>query len=252
MVDKIEKSFQYEVKWKYWLPKYNSWVPKEVLLEHGFDKLIQKFDDHEASREGLGYRELTPSVIRKHFEDVGLDGDIADHTPMGSLSGGQLVKVVIAGAMWNNPHLLVLDEPTNYLDRDSLGGLAMAIREWNGGVVMISHNNEFVGALCPEQWHVENGEVIQKGTVAVDAKRFEDQGGDEASSSKEGTPVPEPVKKRADDDDSPANIKVRTRKKKMTRNEKKAQAERRRLRYIEWLSSPKGTPKPVDTDDEED
>ena len=72
MVDKIEKSFQYEVKWKYWLPKYNSWVPKEVLLEHGFDKLIQKFDDHEASREGLGYRELTPSVIRKHFEDVGL------------------------------------------------------------------------------------------------------------------------------------------------------------------------------------
>ena len=249
---KLKKSFQYEVKWKYWLPKYNSWVPKEVLLEHGFDKLIQKFDDHEASREGLGYRELTPSVIRKHFEDVGLDGDIADHTPMGSLSGGQLVKVVIAGAMWNNPHLLVLDEPTNYLDRDSLGGLAMAIREWNGGVVMISHNNEFVGALCPEQWHVENGEVIQKGTVAVDAKRFEDQGGDEASSSKEGTPVPEPVKKRADDDDSPANIKVRIRKKKMTKKEKKAQAERRRLRYIEWLSSPKGTPKPVDTDDEED
>ncbi len=69
---KLKKSFQYEVKWKHWLPKYNSWVPREVLLEHGFDKLVQKFDDHEASREGLGYRELTPSVIRKHFEDVGL------------------------------------------------------------------------------------------------------------------------------------------------------------------------------------
>ncbi|ODV81120.1 uncharacterized protein CANTADRAFT_46512 [Suhomyces tanzawaensis NRRL Y-17324] len=246
---KLKKSFQYEVKWKFWLPKYNSWVPKEVLLEHGFDKLIQKFDDHEASREGLGYRDLTPSVIRKHFEGVGLDGDIADHTPMGSLSGGQLVKVVIAGAMWNNPHLLVLDEPTNYLDRDSLGGLAVAIREWSGGVVMISHNNEFVGALCPEQWHVENGEVVQKGTVNVDNARFEDQGGE----SVEGSPAPtSPPKKRADDDDSPANIKVRTRKKKMTRNEKKLQTERRRLRYIEWLSSPKGTPKPVDSDEDED
>lgn len=229
------------------MPKYNSWVPRETLLKEGFDKLIQKFDDHEASREGLGYRELSPKVIRKHFEDVGLDGDIADHTPMGSLSGGQLVKVVIAGAMWNNPHLLVLDEPTNYLDRDSLGGLAIAIREWSGGVVMISHNNEFVGALCPEQWHVENGQVVQKGTVAVDSQRFEDGGNESA----EGSPAPE-IKKRADDDDSPANIKVRTRKKKMTRNEKKAQAERRRLRYIEWLSSPKGTPKPVDTDDEEE
>lgn len=244
---KLKKSFQYEVKWKHYLPKYNSWLPREYLLEQGFDKLIQKFDDHEASREGLGYRELTPPVIRKHFEDVGLDGDIADHTPMGSLSGGQLVKVVIAGAMWNNPHLLVLDEPTNYLDRDSLGGLAVAIRDWTGGVVMISHNNEFVGALCPEQWHVENGQVVQKGTAAVDASRFAD--GD--TTSKEASPAPEPVKKRADDDDSPANIKVRTRKKKMTRNDKKLQAERRRLRHIEWLSSPKGTPKPMDTDDEE-
>lgn len=243
---KLKKSYQYEVKWKWWLPKYNSWVPKEVLLEHGFNKLLQKFDDHEASREGLGYRELTPTVIRKHFEGVGLDGDIADHTPMGSLSGGQLVKVVIAGAMWNNPHLLVLDEPTNYLDRDSLGGLAIAIRDWAGGVVMISHNNEFVGALCPEQWHVENGEVVQKGTAAVDNKRFED--GDSASPS----PAPTPTKKRADDDDSPANIKVRARKKKMTRNEKKAQAERRRLRYIDWLNSAKGTPRYPDTDDEDE
>ncbi|RLV91603.1 NU+ prion formation protein 1 [Spathaspora sp. JA1] len=242
---KLKKSFQYEIKWKLWLPKYNSWVPKETLLEHGFDKLIQKFDDHEASREGLGYRDLTPSVIRKHFEDVGLDGDIADHTPMGSLSGGQLVKVVIAGAMWNNPHLLVLDEPTNYLDRDSLGGLAVAIREWSGGVVMISHNSEFVGALCPEQWHIKDGEVVQKGTVGVDNNRFED-----GVESKEGSPAP--VVKRADDDDSPANIKVRTRKKKMTRNDKKLQAERRRLRYLEWLSSPKGTPRFPDTDDEEE
>lgn len=244
---KLKKSFQYEVKWRHFLPKYNSWLPREYLIEQGFDKLIQKFDDHEASREGLGYRELTPKVIRKHFEDVGLDGDIADHTPMGSLSGGQLVKVVIAGAMWNNPHLLVLDEPTNYLDRDSLGGLAVAIRDWSGGVVMISHNNEFVGALCPEQWHVENGEVIQKGTASVDASRFAD-----GAESIEGSPAPEPVKKRADDDDSPANIKVRIRKKKMTRNDKKLQAERRRLRHIEWLSSPKGTPKPADTDDEDE
>lgn len=243
---KYKRSFQYEVKWKYWKPKYNSWVPKDVLLEHGFEKLTQKFDDHEASREGLGYRELTPSVITKHFEDVGLDAEIANHTPMGSLSGGQLVKVVIAGAMWNNPHLLVLDEPTNYLDRDSLGALAVAIRDWSGGVVMISHNNEFVGALCPEQWIVENGTMVQKGIKQIDQSRFEDGGNANAVGLKID------AKTSVDDDDSPANIKVKKRVKRLTRNEKKAQAERRRLRYIEWLSSPKGTPKPVDTDDEED
>lgn len=244
---KLKRSFQYEIKWKLWKPKYNSWVSKEKLVEEGFGKLVQKFDDFEASREGLGYRELIPSVITKHFEGVGLDAEIANHTPLGSLSGGQLVKVVIAGAMWNNPHLLVLDEPTNYLDRDSLGAMAVAIRDWSGGVVMISHNNEFVGALCPEQWIVEDGRLTQKGVQQVDQSKFEDGGNANAVGLKNLHAASPSVT----DDDSPANIKVKRKVKRLTRNEKKAQTERRRLRYIEWLSSPKGTPKPKNSDDEE-
>ncbi len=55
------------------------------------------------------------------------------------------MKLVLAATMWNNPHMLVLDEPTNYLDRDSLGALASAIQEFQGCVVMISHNS---GRLC--------------------------------------------------------------------------------------------------------
>ena len=58
--------------------------------------------------------------------------------------------------------MLILDEPTNFLDRDSLGGLAVAIRSWEGAVCMISHNREFVGALCSEEWHVDAGQVIVK------------------------------------------------------------------------------------------
>ncbi|KAK4982168.1 [NU+] prion formation protein 1, partial [Elasticomyces elasticus] len=124
---KYKKTFQYEVKWVGMLPKHNNQVSRETLLDLGFSKLIQEFDDHEASREGLGFRQLEPKIISKHFEDVGLDPEIANHNEISGLSGGQKVKVVLAGAMWNNPHLLVLDEPTNFLDRDSLGGLAVAI-----------------------------------------------------------------------------------------------------------------------------
>ncbi len=51
------------------------------------------------------------------------------------------MKVVLAAAMWNSPHMLVLDEPTNYLDRESLGALAAAIKTYGGGVVMISHHS---------------------------------------------------------------------------------------------------------------
>lgn len=96
---KYNKSFRYEVKWRNLLPKHNSMVSRETLIELGFEKMVQEFDDHEAAREGLGYRELQPSAISKHFEDLGLDPEIANHNEIGSLSGGQKVKVVLAGAM---------------------------------------------------------------------------------------------------------------------------------------------------------
>jgi elongation factor 3 len=249
------------------LPKHNTQISRETLLELGFDKLVQEFDDHEASREGLGYRDLQPKIIAQHFEDLGLEADIANHTAIGSLSGGQKVKVVIAGAMWNNPHLLVLDEPTNFLDRDSLGGLAVAIRDFQGGVVMISHNDEFVGALCPEQWHVLDGRLTHKGLLSTILDRFEDsrpgsamgsalhspalgpaRGGSAVASTAASSVVSSTVNSGVEDN---AEMKFRAKKKKkLTKKELKEREVRRRLRIIEWESSPKGTPKPVDTDDE--
>ena len=237
---KFKKSFQYEVKWVGMLPKYNSQVSRETLIELGFDKLVQEFDDHEASREGLGFRQLEPKVISKHFDDLGLDPDIANHNEISGLSGGQKVKVVLAGAMWNNPHLLVLDEPTNFLDRDSLGGLAVAIREYKGGVVMISHNEEFVGALCPEQWHVADGKVTHKGHLAVSMDRFEDSrpGSSAASSSAVSSATASAVNSGAEDGGD-MKFKMKKKTKKLTRAQMKEREARRRLRHIEWLNSPK-------------
>ncbi len=231
------------------LPKHNSQVSRETLLELGFQKLVQEFDDHEASREGLGFRELSPKVISKHFEDLGLDLEIANHNEISGLSGGQKVKVVLAGAMWNNPHLLVLDEPTNFLDRDSLGGLAVAIRDFKGGVVMISHNDEFVGALCPEQWHVADGRVTHKGHLAVIADRFEDSRPSSGPGSSVVSSATASAMNSGAEDGEDMKFKAK-KKKKLTRNQIKEREVRRKLRHIEWLNSPKGTPHPPDTDDE--
>jgi elongation factor 3 len=223
------------------LPKYNSQISRETLLELGFDKLVQEFDDHEASREGLGFRELTPKSISKHFEDLGLDPEIANHNEISGLSGGQKVKVVIAGAMWNNPHLLVLDEPTNFLDRDSLGGLAVAIRDYKGGVVMISHNEEFVGALCPEQLYVADGRVTHKGHLAVAIDRFEDSSkpgsgfNSSVASSVANSASTSAVNSGAEDNGDMA-FKAK-KKKKMTKKELKEREVRRRLRHIECMFS---------------
>lgn len=233
-------------------------ISRETLTELGFVKMVQEFDDHEASREGLGYRVLEPKVISKHFEDVGLDPEIANHNQISGLSGGQKVKVVLAGAMWNNPHLLVLDEPTNFLDRDSLGGLAVAIRDYKGGVVMISHNEEFVGALCPEQLHVADGRVVSRTNAAVSLDRFEDsaasspQPGSTAANSTATSAAASAAASAVNsgaEDQGELKFKAK-KKKKMTRAQQKEREVRRRLRHIEWLNSPKGTPKPEDTDDE--
>ncbi|EXJ79449.1 ATPase [Capronia epimyces CBS 606.96] len=226
---KYKKTFQYEVKWKNMIPKFNTQVSRETLLEWGFQKLVQEFDDHEASREGLGYRILEPKVISKHFEDVGLDPEIANHNQIAGLSGGQKVKVVLAGAMWNNPHLLVLDEPTNFLDRDSLGGLAVAIREYKGGVVMISHNEEFVGALCPEQWHVADGRVTHKGHLAVDLNRFEDSRPGSSNVSSAVSSATASAVNSGVEDNGDMNFRAK-KKKKMTRAQLKDREVRRRLR----------------------
>lgn len=100
-------------------------------------------------------RPLTTNNVEKHLEDVGLDREFGTHYRMNALSGGQKVKVVIGAAMWNQPHVVILDEPTNYLDRESLGALANAIKEYAGGVVIITHNDEFCRAICPERWVIE-------------------------------------------------------------------------------------------------
>ncbi|CAO3678584.1 unnamed protein product [Umbelopsis ramanniana] len=217
---KLKKTFQYEIKWRNLRHKNNTWLSREKLMELGFGKLVQQFDDKEASREGLAYRDLTSMAIRQHFEDVGLASDIAMYNKIEQLSGGQKVKVVIGAAMWNNSHMLVLDEPTNFLDREALGGMAVAIRVWEGAVVMVSHSVEFVGALCPEHWQIEAGELTKLGKSAI-------------------------VEDSVQIDEEKIRAKNK-KKKKMTRNDIKEQQIRRRQRHLKWLAE--GGEKEGDTD----
>merc|ERR1712157_508680 len=127
------------------------------------DKAMKSVDLKIAQSAGLYVRPLSTKNVELHLEDCGLNREFGTHYRMSALSGGQKVKVVLAAAMWNQPHILILDEPTNYLDRESLGALAKAIEEHGGGVVMITHNNEFCSQLCPETWVMDAGHLETKG-----------------------------------------------------------------------------------------
>ena len=81
--------------------------------------------------------------------------------------------MVLAAAMWGKPHLIILDEPTNYLDRDSLAALADAIRSFEGGVVLISHNRDFVEHVCRTLWIMADGVLRKDGEEEIDEKIVE-------------------------------------------------------------------------------
>lgn len=98
------------MKWKGKSTDCNLWVPRETLLKMGAEKLVQKCDERIAAESGLQFKPLTTSAIEKHLADFGIDPEDASHTLIKSLSGGQKIKVVIAAALWMNPHIIVLDE----------------------------------------------------------------------------------------------------------------------------------------------
>merc|ERR1719182_59005 len=102
-------------------------------------------------------------MIEKHLKDFGVDAESASHTQISQLSGGMKVKVVLAASMWQNPHILILDEPTNYLDRDGLGALVLAIKDYKGGVLIISHNREFCDGVATEKWIMKGGKLRIEG-----------------------------------------------------------------------------------------
>ncbi|KAG2223334.1 hypothetical protein INT45_008991 [Circinella minor] len=159
---KLKQSYEYEVSWKGKSSVENTWISRQRLETMGFGKKIAEVDAQEASKLGLN-RPLTSKEIEKHLNEVGLEPEFATHSRIRGLSGGQKVKLVIGAAMWNKPHMLVLDEPTNYLDRDSLGALAGAIKAYGGGIVIVTHNRQFSEALCTEVWKVDDGELVASG-----------------------------------------------------------------------------------------
>ncbi|KAI6011668.1 P-loop containing nucleoside triphosphate hydrolase protein [Pisolithus microcarpus] len=78
---------------------------------------------------------------------------------IGTLSGGQKSRVAFAVLSLQKPHVLLLDEPTNHLDIEGLDALMAALNTWNGGVIVISHDERFITSVAKELWVCANGTV---------------------------------------------------------------------------------------------
>ena len=99
--------------------------------------------------------------VRAHLASVGVSA-AQQGTPSGALSGGQRSRVALAATSFAKPHLLVLDEPTNNLDLEAVAALADAVERFEGGVVLVSHDQYFVQRVARDVYVVGNGAVTKQ------------------------------------------------------------------------------------------
>ena len=102
--------------------------------------------------------EATEAQRRTRLGTFGFGADKAD-TKCGKLSGGETARLLLALTAFHKPHLLILDEPTNHLDVDSREALIHALMEYEGAVILISHDRHLVEATADRLWLVKGGTV---------------------------------------------------------------------------------------------
>jgi ATP-binding cassette subfamily F protein 3 len=105
---------------------------------------------------------VTPNAREQELRDFlgqfRFSGDMV-YQPVGTLSGGERARLVLASIVWQRPNLLLLDEPTNHLDLDTREALSMALNEFEGTVMLVSHDRALLREVCDEFWLVSRGGV---------------------------------------------------------------------------------------------
>src|SRR6478752_6764663 len=107
-------------------------------------------------------RELSPNMATQAFRDFlgkwNFPGDRAFESIDG-FSGGEKARLALALIAWRQPNVLLLDEPTNHLDLDMREALAEALSDFDGAIVMVSHDRHLIGLVCETFWRVAGGKV---------------------------------------------------------------------------------------------
>lgn len=124
--------------------------------QHHVDQLDMSMTSIELMAER--YPGKPTELYRNRMGAFGVSGELATR-PVSSLSGGQKSRVAFALIDMLNPNFLILDEPTNHLDMESIEALGNAILKFQGGVVLVSHDERLIRMICKELWVVKDGTV---------------------------------------------------------------------------------------------
>jgi ATP-binding cassette subfamily F protein 3 len=119
-------------------------------------------DDTPLQRMTRLAREVSPEAreqeLRNFLGQFRFEGDMVQQR-VGTLSGGERARLVLATIVWQRPNLLLLDEPTNHLDLNTREALSIALNEFEGTVLLVSHDRALLREVCDEFWLVTRGGV---------------------------------------------------------------------------------------------
>ncbi len=117
---------------------------------------------HEGQSPMEHFREIAPDAPNQSFRDFlgkwNFPGDRA-FEPVDGFSGGERARLALALIAWQQPNVLLLDEPTNHLDLEMREALAEALADFDGAIVMVSHDRHLIGLVCDTFWRVADGVV---------------------------------------------------------------------------------------------
>ncbi|MEN9671083.1 MAG: hypothetical protein RL018_1360, partial [Pseudomonadota bacterium] len=127
--------------------------PQDTPLEH----MIRLAKETTAAGK-LSNQQTNEQALRTFLGTFNFSGDMVKQA-VGSMSGGEKARLVLCMIVWQRPNLLLLDEPTNHLDLATREALAMALNEFEGTVMLVSHDRALLRAVCDEFWLVTRGGV---------------------------------------------------------------------------------------------
>ena len=127
--------------------------PADTPLEH----MIRLVREMTAAGKIQG-QQTREQDLRSFLGTFNFGGDMVKQA-VGSMSGGEKARLVLCMIVWQRPNLLLLDEPTNHLDLATREALSMALNEFEGTVMLVSHDRALLRAVCDEFWMVSRGGV---------------------------------------------------------------------------------------------
>lgn len=127
--------------------------PADNPLEH----MIRLVKDMTAAGKIAG-QQTREQDLRSFLGTFNFGGDMVKQS-VGSMSGGEKARLVLCMLVWQRPNLLLMDEPTNHLDLATREALSMALNEFEGTVMLVSHDRALLRSVCDEFWMVSRGGV---------------------------------------------------------------------------------------------